>query len=254
MVVEADGFLEFGERWILLELLPALFGVGEASHGRRESAFGFVLLGAVVLLPLRPRLSLALKWGVLARRSLQQVEVEVELSRRRLMASALTQLAALDLSLSAITKSTCPLDNLTYTRFLEKSRRNMVWPYQFVDLTGAQKNSRRTLLDTYGLVAQASAGVVLIVIQLFFLAQWLRRKRQQNSSDVPGSPSIKHSQKSSSPNFQAIERRWRRLEWWSGDSLVVFGVDCGTNGQVVAATLWTFWLLILSFAETGNGE
>lgn len=128
----------------------------------------------------------------------------------------------------------------------------MGWPYQFVDLTEAQKISRRTLLDTYGLVAQASAGVVLIVIQLFFLAQWLRRKRQQNSADVPGSPSIKHSQESSSPNFQAVERRWRRLEWWSGDSLVLFGVDCGTNGQVVAATLWTVWLLILSFAETGN--
>jgi hypothetical protein len=78
------------------------------------------LLVAVLLLPLRPRLSLALKWGVLARRSLKQVEgrVELELSRRRLMASALTQLAALDLSLSAITKSRCPLDNLTYIRFL----------------------------------------------------------------------------------------------------------------------------------------
>ena len=49
----------------------------------------------------------------------------------------------------------------------------MGWPYQFVDLTEAQKISRRTLLDTYGLAAQASAGIVLIVIQLLFLAQWL---------------------------------------------------------------------------------
>lgn len=130
----------------------------------------------------------------------------------------------------------------------------MGWPYQFVDLTEAQKISRRTLLDTYALVAQASAGIVLIVIQLVFLAQWLRRKQQQNSSDVPGSPSLKHLQKSSNPNFQAVERWWRRLEWWSGDSLVVFGVDCGTNGQVLAATLWTAWLLALSFAETCNGE
>jgi hypothetical protein len=130
----------------------------------------------------------------------------------------------------------------------------MGWPYQFVDLTEAQKISRRTLLDTYGLVAQASAGIVLIVIQLFFLAQWLRRKRQHNSSDVPGSPSLKHLQKSGQPNLQAIERWWRRLEWWSGDSLLVFGVDCGTNGQVLTATLWTAWLLVLCFVETGNGE
>jgi hypothetical protein len=92
------------------------------------------------------------------------------------------------------------------------------------------------------------------VIQLVFLAQWLRQKQRQNSSDVPGSPSIKHSQKSSSANLQAIERRWRRLEWWSNDSLVLFGVDCGTNGQVLVATLWTVWLLVLCFAETGNGE
>jgi hypothetical protein len=32
VAVEADGFFEFGEGRVLLELLPALFGVGEASH------------------------------------------------------------------------------------------------------------------------------------------------------------------------------------------------------------------------------
>lgn len=130
----------------------------------------------------------------------------------------------------------------------------MGWPYQFVNPTEAQKISRRTLLDTYGLVAQASAGVVLIVIQLFFLAQWLRRKQQQSGPDVPSSPSLKHSQKSGNPGFNAIERRWRRLEWWSGDSLVLFGIDCGTHGQILAATVWTAWLLVLCFAEIGNGE
>ena len=56
MAVEADSFLEFGERRVLLELLPALFGIGKASHGRRESAFGFVFLGAAVLLPLHSQL------------------------------------------------------------------------------------------------------------------------------------------------------------------------------------------------------
>lgn len=130
----------------------------------------------------------------------------------------------------------------------------MGWPYQFVNPTEAQKISRRTLLDTYGLVAQASAGIVLIVIQLIFLAQWSRRKQQQSGSNVPSSPSLKYSQKSGTSSLKAIERRWRRLEWWSGDSLVVFGIDCGTNGQILAATFWTVWLLILCFAETGNGE
>lgn len=128
----------------------------------------------------------------------------------------------------------------------------MGWPYQFVDLTDAQKLTRRTLLDTYGLAAQASAGVVLIVIQLYFVAQWMRRR--EDGSVEPGSPSLKHSRKGGLFNTRAVEQWWRRFEWWSGDSLIVFHADCGTKGQVLAATLWTAWLLVLCFAETGNGE
>ena len=128
----------------------------------------------------------------------------------------------------------------------------MGWPYQFVDLTDAQKSTRRSLLDTYGLAAQASAGVVLIVIQLYFVAQWMRRR--EDSSGAPGSPGVKHSQKGKPFNVQAVERWWRSFEWWSGDSLEVFQIDLGTKGQVLAATFWTCWLLVLCFAETGNGK
>ena len=128
----------------------------------------------------------------------------------------------------------------------------MGWPYQFVDLTDAQKSTRRSLLDTYGLAAQASAGVVLILIQLYFVAQWMRRR--EDSSGAPGSPSLKHSQRGGRFNIRATEQWWRRLQWWSDDSLVVFRVDLGTQGQVVAATLWTSWLLVLCFAETGDGR
>lgn len=128
----------------------------------------------------------------------------------------------------------------------------MGWPYQFVDLTDAQKLTRRTLLDTYGLAAQASAGVVLIVIQLYFVAQWLRQRG--DGSAEPGSPSLKHSRQGGRLNTRAIDQCWRRFEWWSGDALIVFGADCGTKGQILAATLWTAWLLVLCFAETGNGK
>jgi hypothetical protein len=65
----------------------------------------------------------------------------------------------------------------------------MRWPYEFVDLTDAQKQHRRVLLDAYGLVAQASAGVVLILLQLYFLAQWIRQRRS-DGMDVPSSPSV----------------------------------------------------------------
>jgi hypothetical protein len=131
----------------------------------------------------------------------------------------------------------------------------MRWPYEFVDLTDAQKHHRRVLLDAYGLVAQASAGVVLLLIQLYFLAQWLRQRRNGSDGiDVPSSPSLKNSQKGGRLNPRVAAQYWRRLEWWCGDSVRILGVDLGTKGQITVATTWTTWLLYLSFAETGNGE
>jgi len=133
----------------------------------------------------------------------------------------------------------------------------MGWPYEFVDLTDAQKQHRRVLLDAYGLVAQASAGVVLILIQVYFLAQWLRQKRSGSDDlDVPSSPSLKQSrsQIGGRLNTRAVAQWWRRFTWWCGDSVKCMGSDLGTNGQITAAVAWTVWLLYLSFAETGNGE
>ena len=131
----------------------------------------------------------------------------------------------------------------------------MGWPYEFVDLTDAQKQHRRVLLDAYGLAAQASAGVALILIQLYFLAQWLKQQRNGSDGiDVPSSPSLKNSQKGGRLNTRVVAQWWRRLAWWSGDSVKVLGLELGTNGQITAAVAWTVWLLYLCFAETGNGE
>lgn len=130
----------------------------------------------------------------------------------------------------------------------------MGWPSKFVDLTDAQKGHRRILLDDYGLIAQASAGAVLLVIQLFFLAQWIRQRNHPQSLEVPSSPSAKHHQKSGRLNIQGIEQWSRRLAWWFSDPIEVLGANVGTNGQVFVATIWTVWLLILSFAETGDGK
>jgi hypothetical protein len=130
----------------------------------------------------------------------------------------------------------------------------MGWPYAFVDLTDAQKQHRRVLLDACGLVAQASAGVVLILIQLYFLAQWLKQRNGSDGLDVPSSPSLKNSQKPGRLNTRVAAQWWRRFAWWSGDSVKILGTDLGTNGQITAAVAWTVWLLYLCFAETGNGE
>lgn len=130
----------------------------------------------------------------------------------------------------------------------------MGWPYQFVDLSDAQKEHRRVLLNGYGLIAQVSAGMVLLVIQLVFLVQWINRRRQEHDDmGAPGSPGQKHLQKNKRSSL-VIEQGWRRFAWWAGDPLEVFGAHLGTKGQVIAAVLWTIWLLFLSIAETGNGK
>lgn len=135
-----------------------------------------------------------------------------------------------------------------------KDSPKMGWPYKFVDLTDAQKEHRRALLDGYGLIAQVSAGVVLLVIQLVFLIQWFNQRRQRrNEPGSPGSPGLKHSQKGKY-RMQAIEQWWRRFAWWAGNSLEIFGTRLGTKGQVAAAAFWTLWLLFLSFSETGDGK
>lgn len=129
----------------------------------------------------------------------------------------------------------------------------MGWPYKFVDLSDAQKEHRRVLLDGYGLIAQVSAGVVLLAIQLVFLVQWINRSQHKRDQlDAPGSPGQKYAEKSRR-RFRAIEQWWRRLSWWTGDSCEIFGENLGTNGQVTAALFWTVWLLVLSFSETGDG-
>lgn len=133
------------------------------------------------------------------------------------------------------------------------SKVKMGWPYKFVDLTDAQKEHRRILLDDYGLIAQASAGAVLISIQLIFLAQWIQQRNKPHGHEVPSSPSAKHHQRNGRLNIQRIQQWWWRLTWWAGDSMNIFGIVPGTNGQVLGAAIWTIWLLFLCFAETGNG-
>lgn len=130
----------------------------------------------------------------------------------------------------------------------------MGWGYKFVDLTDPQKADRRILLDEYGLIAQASAGVVLLVIQLFYLAQWIIQRPAQSSLGPPSSPNVKHSHKGRHITTWRIQHWWRRISWWSGHPLNILGIHAGTRGQIIAAAAWNAWLLSLCFVETGNGE
>lgn len=130
----------------------------------------------------------------------------------------------------------------------------MGWSYKFVDLTDAQKANRRILLDEYGLIAQASAGVVLIVIQFFYLVQWLIQRQNQGELGPPSSPNLKLSQKGGHITTRRIQYWWRRLSWWAGHPFNILGIYAGTRGQFIAAAAWNVWLLFLCFAETENGK
>lgn len=125
--------------------------------------------------------------------------------------------------------------------------------YRFVDLTDEQRHERRELLDYYGLLAQVSVLVPLLVIQVFFLASWLKRKiaPQCGFDQAPSSPYAKRSH--AEQRFQ-VSKRWRIFLWWCGDSVHVAGVHVGTKGELLGAASWTAWLLLLSFLQTGDGK
>lgn len=127
----------------------------------------------------------------------------------------------------------------------------MAWPYHFVDLTEAQKSSRRHLLDRYGSYALLSATIPVLVFQLYLLATWVFRERQRAKpgySAVPGSPGLKKSKHTSA---QRVATKLRQLQWWLETDIAD---GYGTRGQAIAAAGWTVWLFFLCVAQTGNGE
>jgi hypothetical protein len=130
----------------------------------------------------------------------------------------------------------------------------MGWAYHFMDLTDDEKYRRRYLLDWYGAFAQISVLLPLLVVQTYFLVTWYGKKsRSQGDRGAPSSPRLKYSNLSRKINVRRMETAFRRLSWWSGESLDMFGVHLGKNGGVFAAFAWTTWLLLLCFLQTGDG-
>lgn len=131
----------------------------------------------------------------------------------------------------------------------------MGWSYHFADLTKEQKHERRQLLDWYGSLAQVSVFVPLLVIQCFFLAAWLsRRWRAQDDLETPSSPYAKEQRLGMKRGVRDLRASLRKLAWWAGDSTEVSGYCFGTKGEVLGAVLWTVWLLLLCFLQTGDGK
>ncbi|KAK5135468.1 hypothetical protein LTR08_005256 [Meristemomyces frigidus] len=129
----------------------------------------------------------------------------------------------------------------------------MDWPYHFVNLTEAQNHQRRYLLDWYGSLAQISALAPLLVMQCYFLASWVARKRRDRSeTETPSSPVAKSERLGKKGRVWNFSATARKVAWWAGDSLDVSGYHLGSKGEVVAAVLWAAWLVSLCIAQTGD--
>lgn len=128
--------------------------------------------------------------------------------------------------------------------------------YRFADLTHEQKLERRELLDFYGLVAQVSVIIPLFATQVYVLVSWLLAKwhRRDIQAAPPSSPYAKSQQLEQRLSIPGVAASWRRLSWWCGDAVHFSGVYWGTKGEVLGAGVWTMWLLLLSFLDTGDGE
>lgn len=127
--------------------------------------------------------------------------------------------------------------------------------YHFLDLTADQKHQRRYLLDWYGSLAQISIFAPLLVLQCFFLIAWLNRKwGGQGQQETPSSPHVKRERLNGNQRTRNVRTTAHRLLWWPGNSLDLAGHHLGTKGEVLAAVLWTAWLLLLCIVQTGDGK
>ncbi|KAK3400555.1 ferric reductase like transmembrane component-domain-containing protein [Sordaria brevicollis] len=121
----------------------------------------------------------------------------------------------------------------------------MSWPYQFLDLSQAEKHARRQSLDKYALYAQLSA---LIPIGLIWLYQTLNKSSSRKKRDYTAIPSSDPD----SFNNRRQSNTWSKLRWWLGEDVVAFGEVLGQRGQWVFGLLWSLWLLVLCIAGTGT--
>lgn len=119
----------------------------------------------------------------------------------------------------------------------------MDWPYQFLDLSQAEKHARRQSLDRYALYAQLSA---LIPIGLVWLYQTLNKSSSSRKRDYTAVPS------SDSFNTRKQSNWWSKLRWWLSEDVVAFEEVLGQRDQWVGGITWAAWLLILCVAGTSR--
>ncbi|KAK0673662.1 putative ferric reductase transmembrane component [Cercophora samala] len=130
-----------------------------------------------------------------------------------------------------------------------------LFTYRFIEgLTQAEKLARRQALDNYGLAAQLSDLLPVVLILLYRLAKWVVQERVEGSSNgeyaaVPSSPVMKRRREEGVRDWSV---RKRRLQWWLGEDVVVAGHVYGQRDQWIVGVVWLVWLVVLSVKDTGE--
>jgi len=123
----------------------------------------------------------------------------------------------------------------------------MAWPFEFLDLSQADKLLRRQELDRYASIAQLSVVLPVAAGLLYRVVNWARNSRTGAYDAIPNYPSLKAQR----------QRSWtgqlQKIKWWLGEDVVVFGTVRGQRDQWVFGTFWTFWLLLLCLLDTHRG-
>ncbi|KAJ8063656.1 hypothetical protein OCU04_007519 [Sclerotinia nivalis] len=126
----------------------------------------------------------------------------------------------------------------------------MTWPYRiYFNHTSSEKDQRRILLDRYGLYAQLSILIPIVLYNLYRLAIWVYSERQRSKVDysaVPSSPTLKKRRNSKRATWG---RKGRSLAWWLGGDV---GRGWGERGHWIVAGLWGVWLGFLCVHRTGD--
>jgi len=127
----------------------------------------------------------------------------------------------------------------------------MAWPYHFLDLSEAEKHSRRQALDTFALYSQLSFLLPVIALVLYRIASWSTKSTKGPYDVVPSSPSRKAQRETGVAAWQSSLRKFR---WWLGEDVFLLGDYRGQRDQWLLGFSWGIWMLVLCVVGTGQGK
>ena len=126
----------------------------------------------------------------------------------------------------------------------------MGFPYHFVNLNDEQNLRRRQLLDGYGQFAQLSILLLPLVYQVSLGIRLLISR----TWPLKASQAVKQHQSPVVSSFKQPTRRvstslLAQIRWFLDEEVLV---GWNTRQQWLVAILWTLWLLVLVFKDTGD--